>query len=122
MTDPIFAITQETIDAIANQKPQVRECRVRTIECAAGYSDLQDIEIEMTVAPNEYTGDTIEVVFTLNAFDVDSETGVVSFDTAIAAHNGDWATLRDQHAMIGAAIDEFYRLGFDTKFGIIAKD
>lgn len=76
-------------------------------------NEATDIVITFVVAPNDYTGDTTECTITLTPVNSARE----SFDTEIAINNGDWASLSEQHAMMGAAISAFYELGYDTKFG-----
>ena len=79
------------------------------------YMGETDIQVNFIVSKGGYTSDTLTVAIGL--VEVDENNGVRYYDTDISIHNNDFASLRDQGDAISFALDAFYKLKFDSKFG-----
>lgn len=86
-----------------------------SIPFCATYKGGNDIQINFVVSKGGYTSDTLAV--SVGLVEVDENNGVRYYDTDVSVHNNDFASLREQGQAISFALDAFYRLGFNTKFG-----
>ena len=79
------------------------------------YKGDADIQINFVVSKNIQNPNNLIVI--INLIEVDENNNMRYFDTDISIHNNDFASLRDQGQAISFALEAFYGLGFNTKFG-----